>query len=220
MTEEENGGEDGTQTNGGSKVLRFIRNMKLFVPKDNPVYKIRKMNGNEEMEEQTVEQGQRTGEITYPEKDGYLFTGWFEDEALSIPADFSDVRGDMTVYAGYIPEKDVTLSLARKTGKTGDVTFTATVSVKNTNKFTEVGVSCSHNGESSEEALTKKTYVNVGSSKSPKYTYKFSGPVVVKGLETADSFTASVYWVTKDGTKVTEAARTCTYKGGSVKVQK
>ena len=71
----------------------------------------------------------------------------------------------------------------------------------------------------SEEALTKKTYVIVGNSKNPKYTYKFSGPVEVKGLEATDSFTASAYWVTKDGMKVIEAARTCTYKGGSVKVQ-
>ena len=55
----------------------------------------------------------------------------------------------------------------------------------------------------SEEALTKKTYVIVGNSKNPKYTYKFSGPVVVMGLEATDSFTASVYWGTKDGTRVT-----------------
>ena len=63
-----------------------------------------------------------------------MFTGWFQDEALGTPADFSNVQSDMTVYAGYIPVKDVTLSLARKSGKTGDVTFTATVSVKNTHK--------------------------------------------------------------------------------------
>ena len=186
---------------------------------DKNEYNVTKFYGTDEMKPQTVEPGDNTGRITYESMDGYLFAGWYMDEGLSVPADFSDVRGDMTVYASYIPRKDVTLSLARKKGKTGNVTFTATVSVKNTNKFAEVGVSCSHNGELSEEALTKKTYVNVGSTKNPKYTYKFSGPVEVKGLEATDSFTASAYWVTKDGTRVTEAARTCTYKGGSVKVQ-
>ena len=223
-TEQETSGEGngdgaGTQNAVGAKGVRFVRNMKLVLPEEKITYSVKKFDGTEELDPQTVEPGARSGEINYPEKDGYLFTGWFQDESLSTPADFSDVQGDMTVYAGYIPKKDVTLSLARKSGKTGDVTFTATVSIKNTNKFTEVGVSCDHDGEKSEEALTKKTYVNVGSSKSPKYTYKFSGPVEVKSLEATDNFTASVYWVTKDGTRVMADAKTCTYKGGSVKVQ-
>ena len=219
FAEQEVPDDDDTDGDGKGRTLGFARSLKLVLPEDKITYTVKKFDGTEELDPQTVEPGARSGEINYPEKDGYLFTGWFQDEALSVPADFSDVQGDMTVYAGYIPKKDVTLSLARKTGKTGDVTFTATVSIKNTNKFREVGVFCDHSGETTEEALTKKTYVNVGSTSSPKYTYKFSGPVEVKSLAATDSFTASVYWVTKDGTRVREAARTCTYKGGSVKVQ-
>lgn len=168
--------------------------------------------------EQSVTVGNNTGKITFPLKEGYLFYGWFQDEGLSIPANFENISSDMTVYAGYIRRADVTLSMARKSGKVGDVTFTATVSIKNVNKFIGVGVLCDHTGEVTEEVLTKKTYVNVGSTSHPKYIYKFSGPVVVKNLKTIDSFEASIYWLTKDGTRVTDKPKSCTYKGGSVKV--
>jgi len=207
---ETDGDGKGFQSSG----MQFAKDRTLDVSVD-PV--VTKHNVPEDWEGKTqeVEPGDNTGRIEYPEKDNYLFTGWFEDEALTMPADFSNVQEDMEVYAGYIPRKDVTLSMARKTGKTGNVTFTATVTVKNINSFTEVGVFCGHNGTATEAALTKKTYVSTGTGKN----YKFSGPAEVKGLVSTDSFTASVYWVTKDGTRVTEEPRTCTYKSGTVKVQ-
>lgn len=70
-------------------------------------YIITKIDGKKVVDVQTVEAGNQAGNITNPEKKGYVFAGWYTDSKLKNPADFSDVQGDMTVYAKYISERSV-----------------------------------------------------------------------------------------------------------------
>lgn len=46
-------------------------------------------------------------DITNPKREGYVFRGWFKDKEATIPFDFcEDLREDITVYAGWLEEKD------------------------------------------------------------------------------------------------------------------
>lgn len=174
-----------------------------------------------ETEIEIIDEGDYTGKITFPIKPNF-FGGWYMDENFTTPANFSDIREDMNVFAKYVPSTDITVSAARKAGKIGDVTFTFTVSFSKFSSGTQpidVGVICDHNGLITEGMLTKKTYVNVGSTS--KYTYKFSGPIVVKELESTDNFSIFVFWTTRDKTNVQDYfLSTAKYSGGSCKVTK
>ncbi len=190
----------------------------LFAPSDNLSYTITKVYSNS-TDTQTVEEGDQTGKITYKAKSGYMFAGWYQDKKLTVPADFSKITGDMTVYAKYVSKKDVKVSFARKKNKTGNVVFNVKVSIKNTNKFAEVGVNINNDGNTSSASLKTKSKTNTGTKKKPKYTYKFQGTATVKKLAKKDTFKVNVYWVTPDGTKVTGETRTCKYKNNSVTVR-
>lgn len=49
--------------------------------------------------------GDRMPTPAAPEKDGWLFRGWYTDDACTKPYDFSlAVRGSLTLYAGYLPD--------------------------------------------------------------------------------------------------------------------
>lgn len=190
----------------------------IIAPSEKLEFKVTKFSGSTSTV-QTVEEGDQTGKITYKNKSGYIFAGWYQDEKLTIPADFSDIREDVTVYAKYVSKKDVTLTFIRKKNKTGTVTFDATVAVNNTKKFAEIGIVCDNDGKQTSTVLGKVSTTKSGTKKNPKYTYKFTGSVKVKGLAKKDSFTAEVYWVTPDGTKVKMDTSKCKYSNGVVKVQ-
>lgn len=178
-----------------------------------------------ETEIEIIDEGDYTGKITFPIKPNF-FGGWYMDENFTTPANFSDIREDMNVFAKYVPLTNINVSAARKTGKVGDVTFTFTV---NFIKFStilgtqpiSVGVICDHNGLITEGMLTKKTYINVGSTTNPKYTYKFQGPIVIKELKSTDNFSIFVFWTTRDKTNVQDYfLSTAQYSGGSCKITK
>lgn len=201
-----------------SSLMSLRSEAKIAAPSETFSYTVKKVYGST-TETQTVEEGDQTGKITYQKKTGYVFAGWYQDQKLTVPADFTNVSGDMTVYAKYVSKKDITLTFSRKKNKTGSVTFDVTAAVKNTNKFTEVGVNCDNDGKKSSAVLNKKSTKKTGTSKKPVYTYSFKGSTTVKGLKSKDTFKAVIYWVTPDGTEVTGDTLTCNYKNGKVTVR-
>ena len=176
---------------------------------------ITKMDGNSETT-QKVNVGNHTGMIEYTEKEGYFFGGWYEDEALTIPADFSNVDADMTVYAKYIPVSSVDV-VVKRTGKTlNSVNLKTTVKMP-TDAVAEVGFI--YEFESNTELI-------IANEKSESYTgsilsiifggkrtkvYESSANWSLAGLGSRDTFTVTAYWITEDGTTVYVAPQTYTY---------
>ena len=67
------------------------------------------MNGEEVYESKTVTSGETVAEPTEPVKDGYIFTGWYTDEACTKAYNFeTPVTDNLTLYAGWeeIPEPE------------------------------------------------------------------------------------------------------------------
>ena len=166
-------------------------------------------------EEQTVQEGNHTGEVNYTPKDGYLFAGWYTDQAFTEPADFSNVQSDMTVYARFVNKNDISLTLSRKSQKSGKTTFNAVVTVKDKINLENVTISV----DGTDIVLSDGTVKKTGSGKYMRYTTRYNGAVVVYGLSMFDSFTTSVGWTTPDGTVVTGPAWKCTYFLGMVSVE-
>lgn len=58
--------------------------------------------GGDSVDTQSVNSGDKAVKPTSPEKNGYMFTGWYEDNSCSTPFDFSaPVNASKTVYAGW-----------------------------------------------------------------------------------------------------------------------
>lgn len=190
----------------------------IAAPADTISYTISKVYDSE-TETQTVEGGNQVGKISYTEKPGYVFAGWYQDETLTIPADFSNVQADMTVYARYISSSDISLSFSRKNVSGANVVFNVTVGVKNIGDFKEVNIICSKDGSETEDALTTKTTKKTGSGKNRKYTYCYKGTAALQDLSRGGTFVSTICWVTPDGTKVTGETYSCTYWLGFVVVQ-
>jgi uncharacterized repeat protein (TIGR02543 family) len=196
----------------------FARTFTVFVPAEAEEYVITKIYDSVE-EKQVVEAGDYTGKIAYAEKAGYMFAGWYLDPEFTNPADFADVNGNMTVYAKYISNSDVSFALKRKSLKKDTATFDVTVSVKNRDQLENVGISLVYKGNAVAAELPGKTVKKTGSGKNIKYTTQYKGTAAVKGLSLIDSFTGAVTWVTPDGTEVTSQARECRYILGIVTVR-
>ena len=64
------------------------------------------------LESQTVDAGQKVSAPESPVRDGYLFLGWFQDPELTQPWDMDEdtVLEDMTLYAGWEPDTEDTVS--------------------------------------------------------------------------------------------------------------
>ena len=195
--------------------MAVTRKLMISVPSDKIEYRITKVYDSN-TEEQTVEEGDYSGQITYVPKDGYMFAGWYQDEAFTEPADFSNITGDMTVYAKYVSNKDITVAFSRKSKKSNTTTFNATISVKNRDQLENVTVNVN---DDISAVLANKSVKKTGSGKNVKYTTQYKGTVAVKGLSIIDTFTASVTWTTPDGTVVTGMNRNCTYILGIVTVK-
>lgn len=191
------------------------RMLTISAPAEKIGYKITKVYDSA-TEEQTVEGGNYAGQITYEPKDGFMFAGWYKDAAFAEPADFTDVSADMTVYAKYVSNKDVTVAFRRKSKKSDTTTFNATISVKNSDQLENVTVNVN---DSISAVLANKTVKKTGSGNNIKYTTQYKGTIAVKGLSIIDTFTASVSWTTPDGTFVTGADKNCSYYLGSVIVR-
>lgn len=200
---------------GAAKASRVLPVLTIGAPSETLSYTITKVYDSA-AEEQVVEEGNRTGEITYAAKNGYYFAGWYTDEAFTVPADFADVNSNMTVYAKYVSAKEISASFSRKSQKSGTTTFNATVSVKGQMNLNNVTVTTDGNAAS---VLGNTSVTKTGSGKNVKYTTKYKGTAAVKGLSLIDSFTVSIAWTTADGTAVTGPAYNCRYSLGFVSVR-
>jgi uncharacterized repeat protein (TIGR02543 family) len=197
-------------------MLSARRTLTLAAPADQVEYTITKVYDTG-TEEQTVQEGNHTGEITYTPRGGYLFAGWYKDKAFTEPADFSDVQSDMTVYARFVSKNDISLTLSRKSQKSRQITFGVGAALKGKTGFDIENVKITAGG--AEAALSAGTVKKTGSGKNVRYTTQYKGTISVKGLSLIDSFTASVSWTTPDGTTVTGPAWRCTYFLGTVSVR-
>lgn len=196
----------------GPKVQRILM---LSAPSEKLAYTITKVYDTG-TEEQIVEEGSRIGQVTYPDKNGYFFAGWYMDNAFTEPADFANVQSDMTVYAKYVSAKDITIAFKRKAVKSGTTTFNASISVKGQMNLSDVTVTTDGNSSS---VLGNVSVTKTGSGKNVRYTTKYAGTSAVKGLSLIDSFTASVTWTTADGTVITGPVYNCRYVAGLVSVR-
>jgi hypothetical protein len=126
----------------------------------------------------------------------------------------------MTIYAKYVANSNITVTLKKKSVSGSTTKFDAAVTVKNKPcKVKDVAVTLTHKGKEKSGALSKRSVTKSGKGKNIKYTTKYSGTVSLKGLAQKDSFSAVVTWVTPDGTAVTLNAKSCTYKSGKVTVK-
>lgn len=192
----------------------LMRSLMISAPADTLEYTITKVYDSG-TELQTVEEGNRVGEITYTERSGSYFAGWYMDSAFETPADFSAVNSDMTVYARFVKASDVSVSFARKSAKSGTTTFNTTVAVKGDHDLTDVTVTAGGNAS----VLAGRSLAKSGSGKNAKYTTQYKGTSAVKGLSLIGSFTASAAWTTADGTVVHGPSYKCTYILGLVTVR-
>jgi len=215
LEENPEGGSCTVISTSATSRMMSVRKYTVSAPSDKIEYTITKVYDSG-TEEQVVEAGNYTGQITYMPKDGYMFAGWYQDEDFTVPADFADVTGNMTVYAKYISNKDITVAFSRRSKKSNTTTFNATISVKNRDQLENVTVNVD---DDISAVLATKSVKKTGSGKNVKYTTQYKGTVAVKGLSIIDTFTASVSWTTPDGTLVTGANKKCTYILGIVTVK-
>ena len=149
-----------------------------------------------------MEPGDQTGQITYTGQSGKVFAGWFTDSACTLPADFSNVQNDMTVYAKYVDAPSTGVSVQSKRG--GATTLKTTVTL-DTDQFAQVGFAYDCNGDTGTAVAGEKTekrslmgwFFSQGNT-----TYQYSGSWSTGNLGFMDSFTITPYWVTLDGTTV------------------
>ena len=207
--------EEWTGSNSAGK-LAARRTLTLTAPADQIEYRITKVYDTGS-EEQTVQEGNHTGEISYTPKDGYLFVGWYKDQAFTEPADFSNVQSDLTVYARFVSKKNISLTMTRKSQKSGKTTFNTVAAVKDKAALGLEMVTVST--DTAKATLSTRTVKKSGSGKKVSYTTRYKGKISIKGLSEIDSFTVSVSWTTPDGTTVTGPVWTCTYNQGNVAIR-
>ncbi|MCC8076375.1 MAG: InlB B-repeat-containing protein [Clostridiales bacterium] len=182
-------------------------------------YTITKYDGDT-VTTQAVEAGAASGTVEYAEKDGYLFAGWFTDEDYTTAADFSDVTGDMTVYAKYVSADYLQVKASTVSSK-GVVKSIRMISATDSKNYAEVGFVYQYgNVESSVEVTKYSTSISGKTAKSlfgvvtgSKLIY---ADLSVSGMEANTAVTITPYWVTLDGTTVYGAERTITYTGSGI----
>lgn len=199
----------------GGRRMGAVRMLRISAPSDKIEYRITKIYDSG-TEEQMVEGGNNAGNITYAPKSGYMFAGWYQDADYTIPADFANVTGDMTVYAEYIKNKDVTLAFKRTGTKNNVTTFTVTVTVKKEVHLEDVKVTVVGGNTA---ILGNRTVKQSGTGNNVKYKTEYKGTISVVGLSKVDKFTSFVSWDTLDGTVVKGADKKCTYQLGNVIVR-
>lgn len=166
-----------------------------------PEIVITKVDGGE-VTSQTVEAGDQTGKIGYSEKDGYYFAGWFLDEALNVPADFSNVEESMTVYAKYISASDLRILVSVQGKHARD--YDLSLSAQSGCQFAQAGFLCSFQG-GTEDAQAGVDEDGL-----------FSAIWSVSGLKNKSAFSVTPYWVTLDGTPVYAGQADYMLQGNSI----
>ncbi len=184
-------------------------------------YTITKYDGDA-VTTQEVEEGATDVTVEYTDKDGYLFAGWFTDEDYTTAADFSEITGDMTVYAKYVSADYLQVKASTVSSK-GVVKSIRMISATDSKNYAEVGFVYQYGDVESSVEVTK--YSTSISGKTAKTLY--GGSVVagskliyadlsVSGMEAGTAVTITPYWVTLDGTTVYGTERTITYTGSGI----
>ena len=158
-----------------------------------------------------VQPGDLTGELAYTEVAGKLFAGFFQDEACTVPADFSDVQEDITVYAKYVSDSYLQVKYTEKGlfRVTGVNLFSAVSSGRD---FAEVGILVNDQPIdtrcASRYLIFQTARTMFGLRKSDQLVI---GEYSLRNAESGTQLVVTPYWVTLDGTTVTGTQRTLTY---------
>lgn len=158
-----------------------------------------------------VQPGDLTGELAYTEVAGKLFAGFFQDEACTVPADFSDVQEDIAVYAKYVSDSYLQVKYTEKGlfRVTGVNLFSAVSSGRD---FAEVGILVNDQPIdtrcASRYLIFQTARTMFGLSKSDRLVI---GEYSLRNAESGTQLVVTPYWVTLDGTTVTGTQRTLTY---------
>lgn len=158
-----------------------------------------------------VQPGDLTGELAYTEVAGKLFAGFFQDEACTVPADFSDVQEDITVYAKYVSDSYLQVKYTDKGlfRVTGVNLFSAVSSGRD---FAEVGILVNDQPIDTRCArrylIFQTARTMFGLRKSDQLVI---GEYSLRNAESGTQLVVTPYWVTLDGTTVTGTQRTLTY---------
>ena len=170
------------------------------------------VNDNGSVTTVNLDKGDLTGKLTPAGADGKVFAGWYTDEACTVPADFSDVQSDMTVYAKYV--SGTYLSVKYKQVGVFRVRSVTLLSAVDSKDYQDSGyiingqqVSCT-NYKNRYGIITARMIFGRDVSRSAQLmTYRYA----TTGLTKGDTIEIVPYWVTLDGTLVTGTARTLTY---------
>ena len=170
------------------------------------------VNDNGSVTTVNLDKGDLTGKLTPAGADGKVFAGWYTDEACTVPADFSDVQSDMTVYAKYV--SGAYLSVKYKQVGVFRVRSVTLLSAVDSKDYQDSGyiingeqVSCT-NYKNRYGIITARMIFGRDVSRSAQLmTYSYA----TTGLTKGDTIEIVPYWVTLDGTLVTGMARTLTY---------
>ena len=176
------------------------------------------VNDNGSVTTVNLDKGDLTGKLTPAGADGKIFAGWYTDEACTVPADFSDVQSDMTVYAKYV--SGAYLSVKYKQVGVFRVRSVTLLSAVDSKDYQDSGyiingqqVSCT-NYKNRYGIITARMIFGRDVSRSAQLmTYRYA----TTGLTKGDTIEIVPYWVTLDGTLVTGTARTLTYNGYGLK---
>lgn len=142
--------------------------------------------------------------------EGKLFAGWYADEAFARPADLTDVREDMDIYAKYVSDRYLQVKCINAgMFNRGSLRL---ISALDSKDYLETGFVV--NGEklvvsnytSSYLFSNAKTLFGVGRN-DPLMTTSYA----YRGLRRGDTLEIQAYWITPDGTTVYGDARTLTY---------
>lgn len=158
-----------------------------------------------------VQPGDLTGELAYTEVAGKLFAGFFQDEACTVPADFSDVQEDITVYAKYVSDSYLQVKYTEKGlfRVTGVNLFSAVSSGRD---FAEVGILVNDQPIdtrcASRYLIFQTARTMFGLRKSDQLVI---GEYSLRNADNGTQLVVTPYWVTLDGTTVTGTQRTLTY---------
>lgn len=167
-------------------------------------------NGN--VYDVNVQPGDATGLVTYEGVEGKRFAGWYFDEALTVPADFTDIQEAVDVYAKYIDDAFFSVKYMERGFFT--VNGISVVSAVDTDTYRDTGfvingevISCTeysrYFGILSAQTLFGR---EVGrSAKLMSCTYS------LKGMSNGDAIVITPYWVTPDGTTVYGETLNLTY---------
>ena len=157
---------------------------------------------------------------TAPQREGYVFAGWYVDEALTVPLDRNVTEG--SAYARFVNEKVLTVKIQTTNGTTADCASTDLRLLTSVAGLDLQSVSFAVTAGASTQMLSSRTvYEKIkaggtiisdpGSVFAAESAYFVAYTIQGVPQELFDfAFTAVPYWKTLDGTSVSGIARTFT----------